>query len=315
LSGEGLAWQAPAPQPQPLPYGWTDADLATVANVAQEFGIAPLEILALFYSESGLNPRASSAGLAGLTPVVESEMGWPSGTIRQLNAGPITAYMQAVFQLWSHVQEKYVGKTFVAKAAEWNVSPGAALYTFHGFLGPALGAHGPGSVLGRRPPIWPVVWQNGGWSYQGQPAAAALGRPLTGQEILYAGNPGLDPTHSGQITVGDMAARVKNKAIQLQSDPLTSRLYKRLQSFDTLATGEVPPLSSLFGAIRADWRALTGTDIRTKAATAGESPHNAGGAAPSSAAGSSAAPLLLLAALGLAAWHFRKRLAPGPASR
>ena len=307
--GEGPNWKAPAPAPG-MPYGWTDGDLATVVRMGQEFGISPLEILALFYSESGLNPKASPEGLAGLTPVIETEMGWPHGTIAQLNAGPITGYLQAVFQLWAHVQEKYVGKTFTAKGNEWGVSPGAALYTFHGFLGPAMQAHGTNAILGKKPASWPVTWQNGGWSFNGAPIA------LTPLEAEYAGNPGLDIGNKGTITVGDMAARVKNKAQQLQADPNGAILYHRLQSFDTLPSSgpqAVPPLSDLFGAIQGVWKQLTGTNIRTKvAATAGEAPNTttpstatpetpaAGAAVPAS----SGAALLLAGAVALAAWHF-----------
>jgi len=311
LSGEGLDWRAPAPPPQPLPFGWTDADLATLANMSQEFGIAPIEVLALFYSESGLNPQASREGLAGLTPIVETEMHWPRGTVAQLNAGPITGYLQAVFQLWAHVQETYVRKTFPAKGAEWGVSPGTALYTFHGFLGPAMAAHGPGSVLGRKPPVWPVLWVGNGWTYQGAPVAAALGRGLTGPEILYSGNPGLDIGHKGTITVGDMAARVKGKAEQLKADPQAGILYRRLMSFDTLPTGDVPPLSSLFGAVRAEWQRLTGTDVRIHVGTlAGEAPHFGGGAAdaaPGSSGSSGAGGALLLAGAALLAWQLLRR--------
>jgi hypothetical protein len=304
-----LDWQAPEPPPAPLPYGWTDADLATLANMAQDLGIAPVEVLALFYSESGLNPQASPEGLAGLTPIVEQEMGWPAGTVHQLNAGPITAYLQAVFQLWAHVAEKYARTSFAAKGQQWGVSPGTALYTFHGFLGPALSATSAASILGRKPPVWPVTWQSGGWSYQGQPIAAAIGRPLTGAEVLYSGNPGLDPTHKGTITIADMAARVKNKAAQLKADPLTSRLWQRLQSFETLPTGTVPPLTSLFGAVRTLWKNLTGTEIRTQsAATVGEAPHTTGAAlaAEASNAGSGAA-IVLLAGLGVLGWQLFRR--------
>jgi len=275
--------------------------------------------LALFYSESGLNPHASPEGLAGLTPVVEQEMGWPSGTIKQLNAGPVTGYLQAVFQLWAHLQEKYVGKTFPAKGKEWGVSPGTALYTFHGFLGPALSAHGPGAVLGKKPPIWPVVWANGGWSYNGAPVSAELGRSLTGQEILYSGNPGLAGLAGGNrdtITIGDMAARVKKKAQELQSNPTTKALYQRLQGFETLPSGTVPPLSDLFGAVSVAWKNLTGTPIRTKvAATAGEAPNTsptgtatpeASSGAPAAATGSGAA-LLLAAGIALVVWQLSQR--------
>ena len=314
---DALDWHPAGSPVAALPFGWTDADLATVANMAQEFGIAPLEILALFYSESGLNPHASSEGLAGLTQVIETEMHWPAGTIKQLNAGSITAYLQAVFQLWAHVQEKYVGRTFVSKAKEWGVTPGTALYTYHGFLGPAMSAHGPGAILGQKPPVWPVVWANGGWSYNGAPVSAELGRNLTGQEVLYAGNPGLAGLAGGSkntITIADMGARVKRKAQELQSNPTTAKLYDRMQGFETLPNGAVPPLSDLFGAVRVAWKNLTGTDVRTKvAATAGEAPNTSPtgtptpeGATVAPSSGSGAA-LLLAAGIALLVWQFSKK--------
>ena len=314
-----LDWHPAGSPVAALPFGWTDADLATLANMAQEFGIAPLEIMALFYSESGLNPHAGPEGLAGLTPVVEQEMGWPSVTIKQLNAGPVTGYLQAVFQLWAHVQEKYVGKTFVSKGKEWGVSPGTALYTFHGFLGPALSAHGPQAILGQKPPVWPVVWANGDWSYNGAPVSAELGRKLTGPEVLYAGNPGLAGLAGGSkdtITIADMGARVKRKAQELQANPTTAKLYDRLQGFETLPSGQVPPLSDLFGAVSTVWKNLTGTSIRTKvAATTGEAPNTSptGTATPepssgaTAAAGSAGGALLLAAGIALVVWQLSKK--------
>lgn len=308
MPGTGLDWFSPDPSPAPLPFGWRDSDVATLFNMAHDFGIPPLEVLALFYSESGLNPHASPEGLAGLTPIIETEMGWPSGTIKQLNAGPITTYLQAVFQLWAHVQEKYVGSSFAQKAAEWGVSPGVALYTYHGFLGPAMAAHGPAAVLGQRPPVWPVVWQ-GGWKYQGQPIKDVLGRNLTGAEVLYSGNPGLDIGNKGTITVGDMAKRVANKAKELAANPQTKPLADRVRSFETLPTGEVPPLASLFGAIRTPWKALTGTEIRTSLAKGPTKTPKPDDPASGPPAASSGVPLLLVAGIAVAAWALwgRKR--------
>lgn len=266
MSG-ALDWTSPDPSP-PLPYGWTDADLATLKHIAAELGISPLEVMALLYSESGLNPKASPEGLAGLTPVIETEMGWPHGTIAQLNAGPITAYLQAVFQLWVHTAEKYVHSTYPARAAKLGVTPGTALYGYHGFVGPMTTAQNAATVLGKKPPVWPVTWTSKGWTYQGAPVREAIGRELTGLEGIYAGNPGLDLGQKGTITLGDMQARVNKKAVELQANPQTRALYTRLRSFDDLPTGEVPPLSSLFNAIRPLWQQLTGTDVHTTAGAA-----------------------------------------------
>lgn len=308
MPGLALDWFSPEPHP-PLPFGWRDSDLATLHHMAEEFGIPPLEVLALFYSESGLNPKASPEGLAGLTPIIETEMGWPHGTIKQLNSGPITAYLQAVFQLWAHVQEKYVGTTFAAKAKDWGVSPGVALYTYHGFLGPAMAAHGPSAVLGKKPPVWPVTWQANGWTYQGQPIAAALGRPLSGAEVLYAGNPGLDIGGKGTITVGDMAKRVANKSAELRANPVTKPLADVTRSFDSLPTGELPPLADLFGAVRAAWKQLTGSDVRTKVDKAPKPSKPNDPASPLPAGGASASDggaLLLVAGVALAAWYLSR---------
>lgn len=308
-----LDWRSPDPSPA-LPYGWTDADLATLKHMASELGISPLEVLALFYSESGLNPKASSAGLAGLTPIIEQEMGWPSGTIKQLAAGPIVPYLQAVFQLWTHTAEKYVRTTYPAAAKKFGVTPGAILYGYHGFMGPMLNAGSnanAATVLGKRPPVWPVTWTAGkGWTYQGAPIRDAIGRELTGLEVLYAGNPGLDIGSKGTITLGDMQARVNRKAQELQADPKTGVLYTRLRSFDDLPDGEVPPLSSLFGAVRGAWKALTGKEIVTTAGAV-EAPNTSGGSAPevhapsssSSSGGIDGVILLGVVVAGIAAWY------------
>ncbi len=310
MPGTGLGWFDATPPAAPLPYGWTDADVATLLRVSHELGIDPLEVAALLYSESGMNPKSSPSGLAGLTPIVETEMGWPSGTIAQLNAGPITTYLQAVFQLWTHVQEKYVGKTFVAKGQQWNVSPGTALYVFHGFLGPALSASTRASVLGVKPPVWPVVWSGGGWRYNGAPVRDVLGRNLTGQEALYAGNPGLDARHSDTITIGDMAARVARKSLEAQSDPAAGAVLKRMAQIAQLPPDELPTLGSLFGAVKAPWEALTGTPVRTSShsdVTPEESPNTPRGAPETSTAGTGGGALLLFAALLAGAWYVTRR--------
>lgn len=303
-----LDWQSPEPGAA-LPYGWTDADVATVYQMARELGISPLEILALMYSESGLNPNASAEGLGGMTSITETEMGWPHGTIVQLNHGPITAYLQALFQFWAHIAEKYVRGSYPSRAAQLGISPGAALYIYHGFLGPAMGATGPGTILGQRRPGSPVTWVSGkGWVQDGAPVQ------LSGKEALYAGNPGLDIGNKGTITIGDMQARVTNKSNQVKATEPVKRIYERLRSFDDLPTGNVPPLASLFGAVQTAWKALTGTNVRTTL-DATEAPNTHGGATPEtpsaggSGAGESGAALLLVAGVVVAAYFafFRKR--------
>ena len=283
-----INWVAPTPAQQPLPPGWDDAAVAVLGQMADALGIPPLDMLALFESESGLQPHLQPAGLAGLTSVVEQEMKWPAGTIKQLIAGPTVDQLQGIFALWSHVQEKYVpGQSFAATARRWGVTPGVALYAFHGFLRGALSATGPGSHLAD--------------------ASTDYGQ-------TYSGNPGLDIGHKGYISVADIAQRIAQKKTALQANPQTAAIWHRLQSLADLPGGTVPSLADFFGSIRGAWRSLTGRDVRTNA-----EPQEAGlpytwispytpWSVPSGTGGaSSAGGLILLGAAGLAWWLLKKK--------
>ena len=234
-----VTWVAPTPAETPLPDGWDDASVAVVGQMADALHVDPLDMLALFESESGLQPHIKPAGLAGLTSIVEVEMGWPSGTIAQLIAGPTLMQLQAIFALWAHVQDTYAGGSFAAKAKAWGVPTGAVLYAYHGFLRGALSASGPASVLA---------------DHANDPGG------------VYAGNPGLDIGNKGTITVGDLVARIAQKKTQLQGYGPTNAVWQRLRSLADLPSGIVPSLSSFFASIRPAWRALTGRDVRTSAA-------------------------------------------------
>jgi hypothetical protein len=284
-------WVAPDPAQDPLPEGWNDAAVAVVGQMADALGIPPLDMLAIFESESGLQPHLKPAGLAGLTPVVELEMGWPHGTIAQLIAGPVVDQLQGIFALWSHVQERYAGGSFAGKAKRWGVTPGVALYAYHGFLRGALSASGPGSHLAD--------------------AATDYGQ-------TYSGNPGLDIGRKGFISVGDLVARVAQKKTAILGSRQKA-IYSRLQSLAESPSGTVPSLSDFFGSIRGAWRSLTGRDVRTSAAptSGGASAAGEDGALlrGSAAYGTGGAPSLIPVVLlggGVAAllfcWKLRRAL-------
>jgi hypothetical protein len=273
-----VSWVAPTPATDPLPDGWDDASVAVVGQMADALHMDPLEMLALFESESGLQPHLKPAGLAGLTPIVETEMGWPHGTLAQLIAGPTVTQLQGIFALWAHLQERYAGGSFAATAKRWGVPTGAVLYAFHGFLRGALSATGPSSHLAD--------------------AANDIGG-------VYAGNPGLDIGHKGFISVGDLVQRIAQKKSQLQAYAPTRAIWQRLRSLADLPSGTVPSLTDFFGSIRTLWRNLTGRDVRTSAAP------NSGGAAaagegamlgPGGNPGGSIAPLLFLGGLAWLVW-------------
>jgi len=272
------AWVAPTPATTPLPDGWDDAAVAVVGQMADALHMDPLEMLALFESESGLQPHLKPAGLAGLTPIVETEMGWPHGTLAQLIAGPTVTQLQAIFALWSHLQEKYAGGSFAAVAKRWGVTVGPVLYAFHGFLRGALSATGPGSHLAD--------------------ASTDVGQ-------AYSGNPGLDIGHKGYIAVSDLVQRIAQKKTQLQAYPPTLAIWQRLRSLADLPSGTVPSLTDFFGSIRAAWRSLTGTDVRTSAAPVSGGAASAGEGAMLGLGGSpggSIAPLLFLGGLAWLVW-------------
>jgi len=272
-----LEWVAPVPDPGALPNGWTDAAVSTVTQMAERLGVPLIEILALFESESGMNvhslPNLAGMGLAGLTPIVELEMRWPRGTVHNAVAGDPVLQLQLIYQLWTHIQERYAGGSFVAKAKAWGVSPGVALYAFHGFLGGAQRATGPGSHL-----------------------ADASNDP----QGAYSGNRGLDIGAKGFISVADLAARVKGKVAAVLGDPKALPVWRRAQSIDELPQGTAPTLTTIFRAIRPAWRALTGTDVRIDATPISAFADILGEGAASSAPGS-AAMLMLIGAAGLLA--------------
>jgi len=183
-----------------LPYGWTDSDLLVLLDMASNLGVDPLDVLAIFYSESSARPHIRS-GLGQLMPIIEVEMGWAPGTIDALVDGPISEQLAAIADFWNHNQQKYVKTSYVEKARQWGVSAPTALYSYHIFLNASRAATGPNSVLAD--------------------SVSDAGK-------TYSGNSGLDIGGKGRITVADIQSRINNKRNEIGRDPLISQVRDRL---------------------------------------------------------------------------------------
>lgn len=201
-----------------LPYGWTDEDLLAVLNMASNLGMDPLDVLAIFYSESGARPRIRS-GLGQLMPIIEVEMGWAPGTIDALVAGPIKDQLAAIADFWNHNQSRYVKTTYAEKARQWGVSVPTALYSYHIFLNASRFATGPDSVLADS---------------------------VTDAGKTYSGNSGIDVGSKGYITVADVQSRINRKRDEIGKDPLIVQVRDRLL---VLEGSKKSPTSSPFSVI------------------------------------------------------------------
>lgn len=276
------AWTAPDDGGGPLPWGWTDEAIAAVNRMAEQLAIPRDELWALWYSESGLQPRivgggGAAHGLAQLTAVVGREMGWRPGTITQMVQGPIVDQLQGIFAFYAHLQEAYAGGSILRRAQAWGVSPAVVLYALQGFPAAATRATGPGSTLADA---------------------------KTNAGNTYSGNAGLDIGSKGRITVADLATRIARKRAEMLADPKARRIPERSAFIATLPAPDRPTLASIFGRIRQAWQTLSGTPVRT---SVGPEAAEAAAAAEAGAASSGNGPgmggtILALAAVAGLAW-------------
>ena len=217
--------EQPAIVASAAPSSWDAASVAAVSSLAAELGVDALDLLAIWYSESGLDEHRGG-GLAQLTPVVESEMRWPAGTIAQVVAGPVAGQLIALRAFYRHLIGQYVPHgSLEATARAWGVSPAVVLYAFAGFPAGALVAAGRDSVL----------------------ADCCL---------AYAGNRGIDTNDDGQITVGDVERRLGEMRDRMLADPKGQALgrWVRASSSTAAAINRADPWRALSDA----WRRLVG---------------------------------------------------------
>lgn len=203
---------------------WQPGDAAAAVALADALGVDALDLAAIWYSESGLNPHARG-GLAQMTPIVEIEMGWRPGTIAQVAGGPVLGQIGALAAFYDHLARRYARRPFASIARAWGVPPAAVLYAFAGWPTRAAAATSSASELAR-----------GGQGYRG--------------------NRHVDANNDGAITVSDVAARIAVSRDRMYGDPRaaavaamieTARKVPQRASLREQLAPIAPALARLFG--------------------------------------------------------------------
>lgn len=234
-----------------LPYGWSESDLEIVVGMARGWKMAPEDLMAIWFSESGAQPRCRSIG-AGCIPAnqplpegyihyfglimggatfVDPTLGWKSGTWEHITQKEsIAVQLQAIAQFWDKLQKIYLGESATARAERIGVSTASVIYALNFVPAYAKRATSANSVLVKKGDI-------------------------VGGRDLYEDNKNLDLDHDGAITMKDMEARVVDRRNALASGGPGRTLYLAVK--DT-AGGSVPALATLWAPISGAWEDLTG---------------------------------------------------------
>jgi hypothetical protein len=186
-----------------LPYGWTLRDLQGAGALADSYGADTSDILAIWFSESGLNPRNSGEGYYGLImgrdDFVTQTAGMPRGSWQDIvlnqslgiQLAAIHRFWDGQIRLWMHAAQGNEGAALNARANQLGVTPAGLLYAIN-FV-----------------PAWAVRIKTAD-----QPmirSAEMGGGDPTEQDSearYYKDNPGFDVTNKGYISMRDMDLRI-----------------------------------------------------------------------------------------------------------
>ena len=205
---------AVSPDAGALPSGWVSSDIDIVRALADAFGLTTDDLLAIWYSESGLKPRIVTpagayeyAGLIeGLTrpAMIDQTLGWPPGTWKTIvTERPLAVQLQAISQIWDKTFKTYLrGETIGSFADRMDVSPAAVAYALN-FL--------PARVGGLQTKLSPLT-------------KSTDKDPSTRSGSFYGDNPGLDLDKDGAITLHDLDLRIASKIASFRSDPSAQAL-------------------------------------------------------------------------------------------
>lgn len=175
-SPQALALGAPMPLGlgATYPYGWTDQDIARGVTLARSLDASPRDLFALWYNESGLNPRArnSSSGNSGL---IQGTGVWVS--LQQ--SGSIAQQLDQAAYDWANSAQTMLGESYASRASRLGVTTPAMIYAMN--LTPAYAKN-------MRSANQPMLIRNGG------PDGGAF----------YAGNPGFDHQGKGYVSIQDL---------------------------------------------------------------------------------------------------------------
>lgn len=278
-----------------LPYGWSESDLEIVVGMARGWKMPPEDLMAIWFSESGAQPRCRSVG-AGCIPqgqdpppgklvyyglimgagiFVDPTLGWKAGTWAHIvTQESIAVQLQAIAQFWDRLQKIYLGESATARAERIGVSTASVIYALNFVPAYAKRATSPDSVL---------VKKGDGTGF-------------------YEANAGLDIDGDGAITMKDMEARVVDRRNALASGGAGRTLYLAVK--DT-AGGAVPSLATLWAPISSAWEDLTGKSPIVTVGFGGSS----GTMGPGSRGAGFVETLVIAAALAAAVYYGAPHLA------
>lgn len=285
-----------------LPYGWIDSALDIVVGMARGWKMPPEDLMAIWFSESGAQPRCRSVGMGciptgqpmpegkigyyglimGADKFVSPTLGWPAGTWERIvTKEAIAVQLQAIAQFWDKQQRGYLGESATDRADRIGVSTAAVIYALN-FV-PAIAKHatGPNFVL------------------------VKPGSLIINGRDVYNDNKGFDVDGDGAITMKDMEARVIQKRNELASSGAGRQLYLAVRD---AAGGTVPSLATLWAPITGAWQDITG---KNPVMTVGLQSGSDGSMGPGSRGAGLVETIAVLAAIAAAAhygWPYVSKL-------
>ena len=126
-----------------LPFGWQSKDLDQATSLAASYG-SPLEdVLGIWFSESGLNPRNSNVGYYGLIMgndgFVTNTAGMPPGAWQEIvTKESLTTQLLAIKRFWDAQIRVWLGAkpgqeeaVLKARATALGITPAGLLYSLN----------------------------------------------------------------------------------------------------------------------------------------------------------------------------------------
>jgi hypothetical protein len=192
------------------PYGWTKSDIDLGVDVARSVDASPRDVFALWYSESGLNPKiVSPAGYYGLIQGRADTLGPQWVSIVQNNS--IADQLETIARVWQSSAQQMLGESYASRARRLGVTTPAMIYAMN--LTPAYAKN-------MRAADQPMLIRNGG------PDGGAF----------YAGNPGFDHQQKGYITIRDLEDHIAMKRRQGETTAPVSAIFAALPQDSVLSS-------------------------------------------------------------------------------
>lgn len=207
-----------------LPFGWTPPDLEQASALAASYG-APLEdVLGIWFSESGLNPRnIAQMGqltyyglIMGLDPFVTQAAGMEPGRWAHIvTSEALSVQLQAIQRFWDASIRQWLrtapgheGTALRVRAQNLGITPAGLLYAIN---------FTPAWAIRMKTADGPMV----------RSADAGGGDPNApdSEARYYRDNPGFDITKKGYISLRDMDLRISAFKERARASKNTQALF------------------------------------------------------------------------------------------